>query len=360
MRRILIGLLALAVTHGAARACSVPVFRYALEHWEADPYRLLLFHRGALTKAQQKLLAADPLANLRVTPVNLDEEKDPALLQLARESGDGALPRLALQFPRASGIEKPITGDFLQPAGLASIVDSPARTEIARRLSEGETAVWLFLESGDKARDDAAADLVAKRLEYLSGVMNLPELDQQDIVKGLVSIAEEDLRLAFSVLRVSRQDAAEAALVQMLLGTEPDLRELAHPMVFPVFGRGRVLYALVGAGIRHEMIDEAAQFLIGKCSCQVKEQNPGVDLLMRADWPRIIQATSEAAPALPTLAQIAPVEPVTVTTSAPPQDQAGARSSRHPLWLLAILYGVSPLFSAVAILLLWRRKKSAR
>src|SRR5512136_1886912 len=31
----------------SALACSVPVFRYALERWPASPYEAVVFHRGA-------------------------------------------------------------------------------------------------------------------------------------------------------------------------------------------------------------------------------------------------------------------------------------------------------------------------
>ena len=40
-----------------AIACNVPVFRYALERWEADPYEMVVFHREPLTAEQQALLA---------------------------------------------------------------------------------------------------------------------------------------------------------------------------------------------------------------------------------------------------------------------------------------------------------------
>jgi hypothetical protein len=36
-------------------ACSVPVFRYALEKWPADAYLTTVFHRGPLTAAQAGL-----------------------------------------------------------------------------------------------------------------------------------------------------------------------------------------------------------------------------------------------------------------------------------------------------------------
>jgi hypothetical protein len=68
-------------------------------------------------------------------------------------------------------------------------------------------------------------------------------------------------------------------------------------MVFPVFGRGRALFPLVGAGITPKNIRDAAEFLAGPCSCEVKEQNPGFDLLLKADWRDLLgQATDSALP----------------------------------------------------------------
>ena len=55
-------------------------------------------------------------------------------------------------------------------------------------------------------------------------------------------------------------------------------------MAFPVIGRGRVLYALVGKGIFRDTIAMASRFVVGPCSCQVKDQNPGFDLLLAVDW----------------------------------------------------------------------------
>src|SRR5205814_1402276 len=36
-------------------------------------------------------------------------------------------------------------------------------------------------------------------------------------------------------------------------------------------------------------LEDAAKFLAGPCSCQVKELNPGVDLLMGADWESVVE-----------------------------------------------------------------------
>ena len=40
----------------AAWACNVPVFRYALERWPADPYLMLVFHDGPLNEKHAKIV----------------------------------------------------------------------------------------------------------------------------------------------------------------------------------------------------------------------------------------------------------------------------------------------------------------
>ena len=40
----------------SALACSVPVFRYALERWMVDPYQVVVFHDGTLTEAQEQVV----------------------------------------------------------------------------------------------------------------------------------------------------------------------------------------------------------------------------------------------------------------------------------------------------------------
>ncbi len=78
------------------------------------------------------------------------------------------------------------------------------------------------------------------------------------------------------------------------MGSEADLKELHEPMAFPVFGRGRVLYALIGKGINPDMIRRACEFMVGPCSCQVKAQNPGFDLLTNYNWEQAVGDPSSA------------------------------------------------------------------
>jgi hypothetical protein len=108
------------------------------------------------------------------------------------------------------------------------------------------------------------------------------------------------LRVAFSVLRAPRNDPAEALFVKTLLHGEAQTN--AGPVVFPIFGRGRALAALSGQQLTAKVIRDAANFLCGACSCEVKELNPGKDLLLAANWNSIFTAAPE-----PTAALSAPV-----------------------------------------------------
>lgn len=330
-------LLALLLSVHSLPACSVPVFRYALEKWAADEYQAIVFHRGPLTAAQQALmqpltgegLAGQLPANVALQTVDLAQNPDPALLALWRQLGSDTLPALILKYPQKSRLSDHLFAGPLTAAVVQQVLDSPARREIIRRIAQGQSVVWVLLETGDATRDEAAAKVAAQRLDYLTTVLKLPAIEAQDIASGLVSVPKDGLKLAFSVLRMNRKDAAESVFARMLLHSEPDLLDLQEPMLFPVFGRGRALYALAGKGINHETLDEAATFLTGKCSCEVKELNPGVDLLLTADWAGLIKAQSEGArPAVlqqQAAAAAAAPETVTITGDSAPPPTPGNR-----------------------------------
>src|SRR5437868_15209057 len=72
----ILGLIALLCA--PAEACSVPVFRYALERWPADQFSGVLFTSGKLTDARDEIYtsmvrAADaPAAGLKLDAVRVD------------------------------------------------------------------------------------------------------------------------------------------------------------------------------------------------------------------------------------------------------------------------------------------------
>ena len=235
-----------------------------------------------------------PVGNVMVRAVDLDTDDDPDLQAVWSKQETDTLPWMAVHQPPKHGPPLHVWSGEFTSENVERLIDSPVRQQIRKDLLSGESIVWVLLESGDKVQDDAASDLLNTELARLQGELKLPEIDAVDLQN--LSVAPTDLRLSFSSVRLSQDDPREQLLREMLLSVEPDLRdeEYVHQtMAFPVFGRGRALYALIGNGIAPETIEDACRFLTGACQCTVKAQNPGIDLLMSVDWDRHIQ------PALP-------------------------------------------------------------
>lgn len=288
---LLAGLLCFA-WHCSSRACSVPVFRWALEKWSPGVYDLVVLYRGALSAEDQALVdlltspaaGGDAPSNIRVVPVNLDAEPDTEYAALWKEQPNAALPWALLRSPTSLQPARTIWAGALAELSSVNFLDSPARRELARRILDGESGVWLLLECGDAEKDDAAARLLEETLGRLEKTLRLPDMTGDPVLTGANAPDVSGLRVAFSLIRISRRDDAEKWLVRMLEQSEPDLPGSREPIAFPVFGRGRVLYAFIGAGIDAENIANACAFLVGRCSCEIKEGNPGMDLLIAAQW----------------------------------------------------------------------------
>jgi hypothetical protein len=371
-------------------ACSVPVFRYALERWAPASYEAIVFHRGPLTPPQSNLvsrlsgeaLSNQPPANLTVTAVDLEAQPAPEMLEIWKPYQTHSPPFLVVRFPRGAPAEGSVWAGPLGETAVQELLESPTRKRIARSLLKGDSAVWLLLESGNKAADDEASRLLGTRLAHLQKTLKLPKIEAEDT--RVVSVPESALKVGFSLLRLSRTDAAEAILVHCLLGTEDDLRDGRETMAFPVFGRGRALCALVGKGITAETIDDAGEFLVGPCSCVVKEQNPGLDLLLAVDWESQIRVLSnsdnEEPPPLTGLTTAIAATNVATTDVTVAEDRvapdlvllpagpapaparpADAPPVANPLGLsLAVLGGLFVLVLALGTLLLRRRSRAVR
>ncbi len=295
-------------------ACSVPVFRYALERWVNDQYEVIVFHKGKLTDQQQKIVndlteegaAGEQHANVRLTLIDLagnnpEKPVEPEAVELWEAQKTETLPWMVVKYPAIARKPVDVWAGELTKANIERLLDSPARRAISRKLLKGETAVWVLLESGNKEADDAAFKILQAELLRAQKELKLPKIDEADIEQGLVSTDETGLKLQFSTLRLSRENEQEKLFVEMLLGSEDDLRDFDEPMAFPVFGRGRVMYALIGRGINADTIRQACQDLIGPCTCEVKEENPGIDIITSVDWDELVQPFVEIDRELPPL-----------------------------------------------------------
>ncbi len=296
MRRILIGamVLALGVMGSVGEACQIPVFRYALERWVPDPYQVLVFHQGALTKEQQGLVgrleaaagdAKDPV-NIQVHVVDMEKpgaEYEKAVAAV-KSKGVEKFPYVEIRYPvgtQTSG--KAWTGELTKET-VTGIIDSPVRREIVKRLLGGQSAVWVFLPYGNKEEDDKAEAELKRSLEKLAGELKLPTLEDLRKEEEFIENSKIDLKIKFSVIKVDRKNKLEAFFVSSLLNAEDGIAEEKKPVAIPVYGRGRCHFALAGGGITYEVIGEMCQFLVGPCSCTVKRENPGADLVFAVNW----------------------------------------------------------------------------
>ncbi len=322
----------------AAIACNVPVFRYALERWEADPYEIVVFQREPLSAEQESLLAGmekagrDGLANLTLNRVNLAGEVPPPLRLVWDAQKNPTSPWMVVRYPRQLGIETPAWAGGLSAESVATLLDSPARRDIAQKLLSGDAVVWLLLESGDPKQDDAAERLIETETSKLQQTLKLPEPSPQDPPMN----ANLPLTIAFSTVRIGRSDPAERVLVNLLLNWNPKLVTAQEAMLFPIFGRGRVIPPAIGPEIRAEAMREMAEFLTGPCSCQIKEMNPGYDLLLTANWSSLVgyqEVQLPEPPPLVSLSQFADTAAsnITVTTTQAAVPPAAASAPLAPV-----------------------------
>jgi hypothetical protein len=321
---------------GDVQACSVPVFRYALEHWAPSRYEAVVLHRGPLSSAALRAVQTLEEAPANLTVHQVDAGEVEGSLRRLWEKSDPQMSSAWLVLRRDRGEENAVVWSGpLTEANATAVVDSPARREIVRRLADGESAVFVVLTSGREEADAPVMRELERALPRLRR-LTLPEQAAAEISQK----CPVPLKVAFSVLRVERSTAAEDLFCRLLLNVD-ELQQPEGPVVFPVFGRGRALAALPGADIDADVLHHTATFLCGACSCEVKDLESGGDLLLSADWEALLSPPDDA--------------PGTVKASVPvPYQEMGQR----PSWLSGciVVAGVLVLITG-ARALGWRGRR---
>jgi len=152
---------------------------------------------------------------------------------------------------------------------------------------------------------------------------------------GSELLAALPLEVRFSVLRVPADAVGEPLLRATLLAGRRDASEVEtlNPqaaLVVPVFGRGRAAEVLPAATLTADAVAEFTTFLCGACSCQVKQLNPGFDLLLPVDWEQVL--FGEGLSTLPVAVEPAPAsrKPELVPIPAGRPRRSGATSGVAP------------------------------
>lgn len=308
LRSVALVVAVVITTAAALIACETPVYRFAMYRWEPAAYSVYYLHEGEPSTDHQAVL--DRFAELQfgsdassaesvnidvvdvdTSDVDVNVHLPPSVSAVWQEVGS-TLPTFLVIAPGGRLLH---TGELnLDDAN--ALVDSPARQSASRLLDLEHVAVFYLLESED---DDDANDTARRAIRDVIDLAEAGLLVADEPLSGVLHPDENngnedvDATMMLATVSVSRDDPAERWLVRMLLHVEEDLEGLSEPMVFPVFGRGRALEPFIGGGITTDNLTGAVTYVTGSCSCEIKEQNPGMDLLTRWDWATTAEALAE-------------------------------------------------------------------
>ena len=296
-----------------------------------------------LSKARQ----SDEQANVMHLPVNVTSDAElanlpPEVREIWSHNTAQSPPFYVMLNPQGAVVHQ----GAMVPHDLPSMLQSPARQQVGRLLQDGKIGVFVYVpgtvieqnQRVEKELEELRADLAAGKVtlraasaseppaaeeaslgrDELSGdpaaaaagtaSSSLPPaagaVDSSTDTAGADTITNPRPNVAattatseatatassakqvneLGIVTVRRDDPAETWFVRSLLALEADLESEQQPMVFLVYGRARSLLPYIGPGITRDNLVHELQFISGACSCTVKEQNPGIDLLVQFDW----------------------------------------------------------------------------
>ncbi len=289
--------------------CVTPVYRYALEEWVNDNYRVTVFHKtdslGDYSEQIEPLLSssskiygeipsdikADNIqgnvkANLSIRFVNIEKPMNSVLEQMWKSQRDSEVPWIVIRYPSSSKMMHALWSGPLSGFNLAEkFIDSEARQRINGHLLDGETAVWVLLKTNDEKKNQQAMEVIKNGLEVSRKELKLPQALYDEDVNTLSGTTASMWRISFKVMSISREDEDEVPFISMMLKSEPELmKHLNEPVAFVMYGRCRTLEGIPASELTKEKVVETNRFLLDSCQCQVKEQNPGTDMLIKTDW----------------------------------------------------------------------------
>ncbi len=282
-----------------ATACQVPVFRYALERWESDDYQLFLVTPKPLTPTQTQQVTEFQKklnhTNLKLDILDTSRLTDAQLWKLPDIDTSATTAQLALYYPKSSKNKSPILTVPFTPENLATIIESPARRDIVKHIINGSSCVWILIHQGKADDAQKIQSQLNTHLRQAEKAITIPDgiigtaerhkitgnTDLEDVLRSAIP-----LKISFTSLLIDRSDPAESPFIATLLANSPPaIRQGKETLIIPVFGRGRQLPPMPASRLGYQPILNGCKYLCGACSCQVKEQNPGFDLLIRENWP---------------------------------------------------------------------------
>ena len=242
-------------------ACTTRVSEWVLLNALPNQYTLVCFHNGQVAEGLKK-------ENMEVA-----ESINSANIQFRTvKRTDVKTPWYGLYY------EERLFARYDNPATLKNLTSSPLRQKIAAELMSGKLCVMVYLRTDNTEKDE-------------KGIKTLKSTIESSPFGKIIEVVE-----------ISRNSKEEAHFVSFLLNVEDDLKVINEPMLFGVFGRFKALEPLLGKGITEENIGLMIDFLTAECSCLIKDDLPGTDILFTSKWdnplPALLNILIDANPAL--------------------------------------------------------------
>ncbi len=224
-------------------ACTTKVSEWVLVNAPAGRYTLIYFYKDQINETARNRNSS---VSREINHANIDfrsvEKKDIVEPYYALYHGNRLFER------------------YDDPKNLSGLTISPLRQKIASEIMAGKLCVLIYLTTGNKEKDD-------KGMQTVRNAIN------DSPFKNIIFVSE-----------LSRNNADESHFVSLLLNVEDDLKTISEPMLFGVFGRFRALEPLLGKGITEENIKLMIDFFTADCSCVIKDDLPGMDILFTDNW----------------------------------------------------------------------------
>jgi hypothetical protein len=224
-------------------ACTTRVSEWVLLNALPEQYTLIYFHNSPITETikKQNLAVADRIktGNIQFKTVTRRDIKS---------------PYYGLYY------EDRLFSKYNNPDEFRNLIASPLREKIASELMHGKLCVMVYLKTDN------------------------PEKDEKGLATLKSTLAASPFGKIITVFELSRNSKEEADFASLLLNVEDDLKGIQEPMLFGVFGRFKALEPLLGKGITEENIGLMIDFLTAECSCLIKDDLPGTDILFTNKW----------------------------------------------------------------------------
>jgi len=224
-------------------ACTTRVSEWVLLNALPNQYTLVYFHNGSVSES------------VKNQNMNLSEEISIANIQFnAVNRQDISKPYYGLYY------EGRFFSKFNTSDELRGLTSSPLREKVAAELMAGKLCVMLYLKTDHKEKDE-------------QGLNTLRSAIDSSPFGNIITVVE-----------LSRNSREEHHFAAMLLNIEDDLKDIPEPMLFGVFGKFKALEPLLGRGISEENINLMIDYFTAECSCLIKDDLPGTDILFRDQW----------------------------------------------------------------------------